>query len=51
MESSVTQGTSSSEMILLATVVLPLAEPPQIPMTKGSTCWPWLSYQGGRPCV
>ena len=42
MERSVTQGTPSSEIILLATVVLPLAEPPQIPITNGSTCRKWL---------
>lgn len=39
-------------MIFCETVVLPLALPPQIPITKGfwpSTCWPWVLYHGGLP--
>lgn len=36
-------------MIFCATVVLPLALPPQIPITNGSTCWPIVLYHGGRP--
>lgn len=37
-------------MIFCATVVFPLALPPQIPITKGSTfAEPWVLYHGGLP--
>lgn len=37
MLSSVTQGTFRASIIFLATVVLPEALPPQMPITNGST--------------
>jgi hypothetical protein len=47
----VTQSIFRLLMIFFATVVLPLALPPQIPITNASTSWPSLLYQGGLPAV
>ena len=51
MLSKVTHEMSKASMIFCATVVLPLADPPQIPITNGSTCWPAQLYHGGLPAV
>lgn len=52
MDKTVTQGISNLSIIRLATVVLPEADPPQIPTTYGCfKIFPSRSYHGGRPFV
>lgn len=47
----VTHGTFKDSIIFAATVVLPDAEPPHIPIINGLTCFPLQLYQGGLPAV
>jgi len=49
MHNKVTQGTFNFSTILCATVVLPLALPPQIPIRNASLISPVALYQAGRP--